>query len=65
MSFGTANEITGDAGGVVVVALSGPAVPDPEVPVLTYWLATTTPAVPAATTAPVPMAADSNSILFC
>jgi hypothetical protein len=67
VSFGTANENTGDAGGVVVVivALSGPSVPDPEVPVLTYWLATTTPAVPLATTAPVPMAADSNLILFC
>ena len=65
MSVGTPTEMTGAGGVVVIVALSGTAGPGPAVPVLTCSLAMTTRAAPAATTAPAPMAADGNLILFC
>jgi hypothetical protein len=67
LSTGTATDVTGAAGGVVVVVVA-PRVtsgPDPTVPVLACSLATATPTAPTATTALAPMTADNNLTLFC
>ena len=67
VAVGTATDVTGAAGGVVVVVV-GPSVmlgPDMTVPVPARSLATTTPTAPTATTALAPMTADNNLTLFC
>ena len=66
VSVGTANEITGDAGGVVVIVCAErPRGTRPGGARAHILVSDDKPAVPAATTAPAPMAAESNLILFC
>jgi hypothetical protein len=64
-AVGTATDVTGAAGGVVVVVVA-PSVmsgPDPTVPGCLF--ATATPSAPTATTALAPMTADTNLTRFC
>jgi hypothetical protein len=64
---GMATDVTGAAGGVVVVVVGPSVIPGPDsmVPVPARSLATTTPTAPTATTALAPMTADNNLTLFC
>jgi Adenylate and Guanylate cyclase catalytic domain len=66
LSTGTAIDVTGAAGGVVVVVVapSVAARTAPTMPVLACLLATATPTAPAATTALAPTTADNNLTLF-
>jgi hypothetical protein len=66
VSVGTAMDVTGAAGGVVVVVV-GPSVmpgPDMTVPVPARSLATSTPTATTATAALAPMTADNTLTLF-
>jgi len=66
VSTGTAKDVTGAVGGVVVVVVA-PSVASgtaPTVPVPACMLATATPTAPTATTTPAPMTADNNLALF-
>jgi hypothetical protein len=67
LSAGTATDVIGAVGGVVVVAVAPSVMPglDMSVPVPDWLLATVTPIAPTATTALAPMTADTNLIFFC
>jgi hypothetical protein len=67
LSAGTATDVTGAAGGVVVVVVGPSVMPgaDMTVPGPDRSLATAIPIAPTATTALAPMTADNNLTLFC
>ncbi len=64
VTTGTAKDVTGAGGGVVVVAVA-PSLIWGSDPVPACSLAMTTPTAPTATSALAPMAADNNLTLFC
>ena len=63
---GTAMDVTGAAGGVVVVVVGPSVMPEPDmtVPVPARSLATSTPIAATATAALAPMTADNTLTLF-